>query len=174
MKNWFNHAGLAKLIGGLSLSLVLVLVTGCGRKHDSNSKDATEYVLQLGGKVIPTYSDLPIDTVAKIPESNFAAREIDLTDARFKNTDLHKLSGLPYLESLNLHGTNLTDKGLVLITDLPRLQSLELAYTAVTDAEISKLTRFPKLRKIFLYGTAVKPQTIEDLKSNLPGVTIYK
>ena len=158
---------------GLLLS-VCVLIAGCGRAHDPNSKEATEYVLKLGGTVIPVHSELPIDTAAKIPEGNFAIREIDLTNAKFKNIDLVKLSNLPYLESLNLHRTNLTDKGLSLITDLPKLQSLEIAYTRVTDAEISKLTRFPRLRKIFLYGTPAKPQTLEDLKSNLKGCIIYK
>ncbi len=172
--NWFNHAGLTKLMGGLSLSLVVALVVGCGGKHDPNSKAATEFVLKLGGKVVSTESDLPIDTAAKIPESNFAIREIDLTDAKFKNIDLNKLADLPYLESLNLHGTNLTDKGLAAITDLPRLQTLELSYTRVSDDEVSNLTRFPKLNKIFLYGTRVKQQTIDDLKSNLGGATIYK
>ncbi|WP_417383520.1 hypothetical protein [Gimesia sp.] len=153
---------------------VCVLVTGCGKAHDPNSKEATEYVLKLGGTVIPVHSELPIDTTAKIPEGKFAVREIDLTNAKLRNLDLAKLSNLPYLESLNLHRTNLTDKGLAAITDLPKLKSLEIAYTRVTDEEISKLTRFPRLQKIFLYGTPAKPQTLEDLKSNLPGCTIYK
>ncbi|MCA9017346.1 MAG: leucine-rich repeat domain-containing protein [Planctomycetaceae bacterium] len=134
----------------------------------------TEFVLQAGGKVIPVNSDLPIDSTAKIPEGNFAIREIDLTDAKIKDLDMKKIVDLPYLESLNLHGTNLTDKGLAHISGLPKLQSLEIAYTRVSDDEVSKLTRFPKLKKLFLYGTAVKPQTIEDLKSNLRGCTVYK
>ena len=142
-----------KLLG--IVFLVSGLATGCGKAHDPNSKEATEYVLKLGGTVIPVHSELPIDTPAKIPEGKFAVRKIDLTNAKFKNIDL-------------------TDKGLASITDLPKLQSLELAYTRVSDEEISKLTRFPRLRKIFLYGTAAKPQTLEDLKSNLKGCTIYK
>ncbi|MCA9003954.1 MAG: hypothetical protein KDA70_01680 [Planctomycetaceae bacterium] len=153
---------------------VCILVTGCGKPHDPNSKEATEYVLKLGGTVIPVHSELPIDTAAKIPEGNFAIREIDLTNAKIRNIDMAKLSNLRYLESLNLHRTKLDDKGLALIKDLPKLQSLEIAYTRVSDAEISQLTRFPRLKKIFLYGTSVKPQTLEDLKSNLPGCTIYK
>ncbi|QDU50573.1 leucine-rich repeat domain-containing protein [Gimesia panareensis] len=171
---WSRQTVSTRFIWGLSLALTIVLITGCGKKRDANSQAATEYVLELGGKVLSAESDLPIDTTAKIPEGGFAVREIDLTDAKIKNNDLHKLSDLPYLESLNLHGTMLTDKGLQKIEDLPRLQSLELSYTRVTDAEVSQLTRFPKLRKIFLYGTVIKPQTIEDLKSNLKGVTIYK
>ncbi|QDV16157.1 Leucine Rich repeats (2 copies) [Gimesia panareensis] len=173
---WSRQTVSARFIWGLSLALTIVLITGCGKKRDANSQAATEYVLNLGGKVIQVDSDLPIDTVAKIPEGGFAVREIDLTDAKIKNKnkELQKLSDLPYLEKLNLHGTKLTDEGLHDITDLPRLQSLELSYTRVTDAEVSQLTRFPKLRKIFLYGTVIKPQTIEDLKSNLKGVTIYK
>ncbi|QDT88913.1 leucine-rich repeat domain-containing protein [Gimesia algae] len=156
------------------LSIVCSLAVGCGKTHDPNSKEATEYVLKLGGTVIPVHSELPIETPAKIPEGNFAIRKIDLTNAKLKNIELGKLSNLRYLESLNLHRTNLTDEGLTLITDLPKLQSLEIAYTPVTDKAISQLTRFPKLRKIFLYGTAAKPQTLEDLKSNLKGCTIYK
>ena len=171
---WSQEAFTSKLVWGLVFSLTILLVTGCGNKSDSNSKAATEFVLKLGGKVVPVHSDLPIVTAADIPESGFAVREIDLTNAKLKNIDLQKLSDLPYLETLNLHGTNLTDKGLVLIQDLPRLKSLELSYTRVSDAEVSKLTRFPKLKKIFLYGTVIKPQTIDDLKSNLGGATVYK
>ncbi|QDT97462.1 leucine-rich repeat domain-containing protein [Gimesia aquarii] len=156
------------------LALVYLTITGCGKAQDPNSRPVTEYVLQSGGKVIRVSSDLPIDSTAKIPEEDFSIREIDLTNAKIKNIDMKKLSDLPNLESLNLHGTRLNDKGLALITNLPNLKSLELAYTRVSDEEVSKLTRFPKLKKIFLYGTAVKPQTIEDLKSNLRGSVVYK
>jgi hypothetical protein len=159
---------------GTYLSLVFLLSVSCGRVTDPNSRPVTEFVLEAGGKVIPVHSELPIDSMAKIPENGFAIREIDLTDAKLKLSDMKQLSNIPYLESLNLHRTNLTNKGLAQITDLPRLQSLELAYTRVSDEEVSKLTRFPRLQKIFLYGTAVKPQTIEDLKSNLRGCVIYK
>lgn len=152
----------------------ILLTAGCGGKSDPNSRSATEYVLSAGGKVIQTGSDLPIDSSDKIPEHDFAIREIDLTDAKIKNIDLKKISNLPYLESLNLHGTNLNNKGLATITDLPKLRSLEIAYTRVTDEGVSKLTRFPQLKKIFLYGTAIKTQTIEDLESNLRGSVIYK
>lgn len=156
------------------LSVVCFLTCGCGNPHDPNSRAAAEYVLQAGGKVLKTNSDLPIDSPEKIPEDDFAIREIDLTDAKIKNIDMKKISNLPYLESLNLHGTNLDNKGLAEITDLPNLRSLEIAYTRVSDEEVSRLTRFPRLKKIFLYGTVVKPQTIDDLKSNIKGSVIYK
>lgn len=163
-----------KLVTGICLFLVCLIISGCGKVHDPNSRPVTEYVLQSGGKVIRVSSDLPIDSTAKIPEDEFSIREIDLTDAKIKNIDMKKFSDLPKLESLNLHGTRLNDKGLAQITNLPNLKSLELAYTRVSDEEVSKLTRFPKLKKIFLYGTTVKPQTIEDLKSNLRGCVVYK
>jgi len=163
-----------RLALGICLSFLYLAGNGCGSVHDPNSKPVTEFVLLAGGKVIQTGSDLPIDSAAKIPQTEFAIREIDLTDAKIKNIDMKNFSNLPYLESLNLHGTSLNNKGLALITDLPKLQSLELAYTRVSDEEVSKLTRFPRLRKIFLYGTSVKPQTIEDLKSNLKGCVVYK
>lgn len=163
-----------KLVTAICLSLVCLIISGCGKVHAPNSRPVTEYVLQSGGKVIRVSSDLPIDSTAKIPEDEFSIREIDLTDAKIKNIDMKNISDLPTLESLNLHGTRLNDKGLAQITNLPNLNSLELAYTRVSDEEVSKLTRFPKLKKIFLYGTAVKPQTIEDLKSNLRGCVVYK
>lgn len=163
-----------RLISGICLFLVSLLLVSCGRSVDPNSKEITEFVIQAGGTVIPVHSDLPIDSVAKIPEAGFAIREIDLTDAKIKTKDFIKLSNIPYLESLNLHRTNVTNKDLAKITDLPKLKSLELAYTRVTDEEVSQLTRFPQLRKIFLYGTAVKTQTIDDLKSNLRGCMVYK
>ncbi|QDV51073.1 leucine-rich repeat domain-containing protein [Gimesia fumaroli] len=163
-----------RLSSEVCLIMICLLAGGCGKTHDPNSKAVTEFVLKAGGKVIPVNSDLPIDTPGKIPEGDFAVREIDLTDTKIKDLDMKKIVDLPYLESLNLHGTNLTDKGLAELSGLPELKSLEIAYTRVGDEEVSKLTRFPKLRKIFLYGTALKPQTIEDLKSNLRGCVIYK
>jgi len=159
---------------GTQLSLIYLLSVSCGQVEGPNSRPVTEFVIQSGGKVIPVHSELPIDSTAKIPESGFAIREIDLSNATIKLSDFKQLSNLPYLESLNLHRTNLTNKSLAQITDLPKLRSLELAYTRVTDEEVSKLTRFPRLQKIFLYGTSVKPQTIEDLKSNIRGCVIYK
>lgn len=163
-----------RMFWGIYFSLLPLVTIGCSNVHDPNSKSAAEFVLKQGGKVIRVGSDLPIVSPAKIPTEEFAIREIDLTDSKIKNIDMKHLSNLPYLESLNLHGTGLTNKGLAQITDLPNLQSLELAYTRVTDEEVSKLTRFPKLRKVFLYGTPIKPQTVEDLKSNLKGCAVYK
>ncbi len=164
----------SKIYLGFYLSLVYLTSVSCGQVVDPNSRAVTELVLKAGGKVIPVHSELPIDSTAKIPENGFAIREIDLTNAKMKLSEFKQLSNLPYLESLNLHQTNLTNKSLAEIIDLPRLRSLELAYTQVTDEEVSKLTRFPRLQKIFLYGTSIKPQTIEDLKSNLGGCVIHK
>ena len=172
--NYVSKLVRSRIYLGACLSLVYLLSVSCGKANDPNSRPVTEFVLQAGGKVIPVHSDLPIDSKAKIPEDGFAIREIDLTDAKLKISDMKQLSNLPYLESLNLHRTNLTNKGLAQITDLPNLRSLELAYTRVGDEEVSKLTRFPRLQKIFLYGTSVKTQTIDDLKSNLGGCVIYK
>ncbi|MFK7778353.1 MAG: hypothetical protein QM501_09545 [Gimesia sp.] len=172
--NYDRNRVRSRIYLGTYLSLVYLLSVGCGRAEGPNSRPVTEFVIQSGGKVIPVHSELPIDSTAKIPESGFAIREIDLSDAKFKKGDMKHLSNLPYLESLNLHRTNLTNKSLAEITDLPKLRSIELAYTRVTDEEVSKLTRFPRLQKVFLYGTAVKPQTIEDLKSNLSGCAVYK
>lgn len=174
MLNLITNSITRRFSPGICFTMICLLTSACGKSRDPNSREVAEFVLQAGGKVISTSSEIPIESVAKIPEGNFSVREIDLTDAKIKELDMKKFVDLPYLESLNLHGTNLTDKGLANISGLPRLQSLEIAYTRVTDEEVSKLTRFPKLRKIFLYGTAVKPQTIEDLKANLRGCTIYK
>lgn len=172
--NYDRNRVCSRICLGIQLSLIYLFSFGCGPAEGPNSRPVTEFVIQSGGKVIPVHSELPIDSLAKIPENGFAIREIDLSDAKIKKSDIKQLSNLPYLESLNLHRTNLTNEDLVEITDLPRLRSIELAYTQVTDEEVSKLTRFPRLKKIFLYGTAVKPQTIEDLKSNLRGCEIYK
>jgi hypothetical protein len=101
---------------------------------------------------------------------------------------LERLKGVPELEELNLHLTDVSDAGLeplatmpklkclvvyggnpsvsdsgfAHITSIPSLECLKLVNTHVTDESLSSLKNLPKLRKLVLYHEAFRGVTFTD------------
>ncbi|MBX9696001.1 MAG: hypothetical protein K2Z81_26680 [Cyanobacteria bacterium] len=106
-----------------------------------------------------------------------APPEINSLD--FKEDDLKIVKNLPYLESLDLSGTDLTNAGLTQIKALTHLKNLDLNGTKIDDGCLDAIGSFTGLTSLGISGTAVtdkifdKAEHLESLQSlNLLGTQV--
>ena len=84
--------------------------------------------------------------------------------------DLAHLKGLVRLrgiQSLDLHGTQVSDQGLADLSELDRVEELNLDETLVSDAGLNRLESVSGLRYLSLKGTQVTNQGVKKLKQSL-------
>jgi hypothetical protein len=74
--------------------------------------------------------------------------------------------------SLNLAGTKVTDRDLVLLKGQPNLAQLNLANTSITDSALRVLHHAPELELLVLSGTRVTPAGVRALRGALPAVVV--
>lgn len=94
------------------------------------------------------------------------------TADRFTDKQIELLLGLPYLDSLNLSRTAVTDAGLVTLTKLPSLASLNVG-TGCTERSLPTLALLPKLRELRL-EIELTPAGLKDLNkmTNLERISL--
>ncbi len=85
---------------------------------------------------------------------------LDFTKAEFGDDDLVHLAVIAHapeipIRSLNFHGTNISDKGLVHLRNLTSLEELHLTETAISDAGLAWLRRLVNLQSLFLRDTQI-------------------
>lgn len=66
-----------------------------------------------------------------------------------------RIASLGDLRTLDLAGSTIDDRQLVLLAPLARLETLNLSSTAITDAGLKQLAQFPQLRHLNLENTAI-------------------
>ena len=115
--------------------------------------------------------------VGRLPEP--VARLFDraaVVHLRQPGTDggLVHLKGLPHVETLYLHDTQVTDAGLAHLKGLSQLRFLWLDGTQVTDAGLAHLKGLPQLRFLWLDGTQVTDAGVAKLEQALPNVEVVR
>jgi hypothetical protein len=124
--------------------------------------------------------------------------QIRLDQALVTDDDLRQLAGLEdQLLRINCSHTEITDRGLALISRLPRLEQVRLAIPRISDAGLACLAELKQLRflhlidapvtdagldhlhglsnleSLYLDGTGVTDAGIERLVAALPGVHLH-
>jgi hypothetical protein len=164
-------------------------------------------LLALGGVACSTSSPSDNATPARselsLAEQIQAVRDgqsdqIRLDRAIVTDDDLPQLEGLEdQLLRINCSHTEITDRGLALISRLPRLEQLRLASPRISDAGLTSLAELKELRflhlidmpitdagldhlhglsnleSLYLDGTSVTDAGIERLLAALPGVHLH-
>ena len=83
----------------------------------------------------------------------------------FTDDHLVHLEGMKLLTSLNLSGTDVSDKGLVHLKALAALRSLHLAECkGVSDAGIAQLGGLAELERLYMYNTRVHGEGFKSLQ----------
>jgi hypothetical protein len=89
---------------------------------------------------------------------------VDLRATWITDTDLRKLTALPYLTNLDLSLTRITDQGMQEIKNLPGIVDLNLRYAEyVTDEGVAAIKGWKKLKRLNLHGTKISDTTLEHI-----------
>jgi hypothetical protein len=77
---------------------------------------------------------------------------------------LARLAGQPWLESLDIQFTDITEIGMIRLQGLARLEALDLAYTAVTDTAMKAVGGLSSLKILALNDTAITDVGLSELR----------
>jgi mono/diheme cytochrome c family protein len=97
---------------------------------------------------------------------------LDLHGSAITDAGLVSVAKCKNLQRLNLSRTAITDAGLATLKGNAQLKSLNLVSTAITDAGLSHLAAFKKLEKLYLMQSKVTESGMEKLAKTLPELTI--
>ena len=89
---------------------------------------------------------------------------VDLRATWVTDTDLRKLTHLPYLTHLDLSLTRITDQGMQEIKNLPGIIDLNLYFAEyVTDEGLAAIKGWKKLKRLNVHGTKISDTTLEHI-----------
>ncbi|HEX4129631.1 MAG TPA: protein kinase [Pirellulales bacterium] len=139
---------------------------------------AVEWVLDQGGNVLVrpegSTSSLRIVPGGHLPDKPATVISVAITDhAKLVDGRLEPLVALQQIESLDLHGSGLTDAGLAAIRGMGKLERLNLAdLKGVTDAAIPRLTALTSLKQLTIADTAITITGAAALVAALPDCAV--
>jgi hypothetical protein len=89
---------------------------------------------------------------------------VDLRASWVTDADLRKLLRLPYLTTLDLSLTRITDQGMQEIKNLAGIVDLNLYYAEyVTDEGLAAIKGWKKLKRLNVHGTKISDTTLEHI-----------
>lgn len=97
---------------------------------------------------------------------------LDLSSTKITDRSLAMLGSATQLRMIRLAETGITDASIDTIMKLSALESINLYGTKVTDGGIKKLATMPNLKRLYLWQTAVTPEAIKLLKEKLPNCEV--
>ena len=113
--------------------------------------DASKWIEDVGGVVVK-------DSAGHVTGA-------DLRSSWVTDADLHKLADLPYLATLDLSNTRITDQGMQDLKSLTGIVDLNLYYAEyVTDEGLAAIKGWRKLKRLNLHGTKATDTTLEQIQ----------
>ena len=97
---------------------------------------------------------------------------LDLSGSSISDSDLANLDQLTHLTRLDLSETAIVGQGLEALTGLNYLEYLNLFGTDVNDEALSIIQQVPNIVAVYLWQTATTSEGIEALRQALPNATI--
>ena len=148
-------------------------------------KAAVAAIRKLGGSVLEVaQNDGRLDvayhlTDVKVGEKHLAllkqlrhVHSLNLRGTDITDRDLASIAGLTSLERLHLEKTKVTDAGLAHLKGLVNLQYLNLYGTTVTDTGLKHLSGLKKLKKLYVWQTKITESGIKTFKTSVKGVRV--
>ena len=130
-------------------------------------RDAAEFVLSIGGKVV-LGNVHEVKTVAELPKEPFVVTCIWLDqNQKVTDQDLLRFKDCNGLWLLGLGGTRVTDKGLSYVRDYlsaPNLAEVYIWSTSITDAGLAHLADCTGIHQIQAGNTAITDAGLRHLK----------
>lgn len=100
--------------------------------------------------------------------------QFQLPGAPLTDKGLEHLKSLTTVRTLSLNGTKITDAGLLHLQGFNQLGALWLDDTRITDAGLEHLKTLTGLHVLTLRGTQVTDVGVQQLKKNVPGLSILR
>jgi hypothetical protein len=120
--------------------------------------------------VAPTVDDAALAALLAPLREHVA--DLNLSRTPITDASLAFISGLPNLYRLNISSTTVTEQGLGSLAEHPKLGELVISQTRMTDAAFEPLLALPALERVYVWKSGLTPETIAELRAELPGVTI--
>jgi hypothetical protein len=102
--------------------------------------------------------------VVRLVKGRRMMRRLEVAGVKFGDDDLATLRGLPYLQTLSLRATLVTDRGLEHLKPFEQLRALSLMSTGIGDAGLEHLESLTTLEDLDLDRTAITDAGLEHLK----------
>lgn len=97
---------------------------------------------------------------------------LDLSDTRISDAMLKVVSHSKSVEDLDVSFTSISDKGLSCLKGMASLREISLSNTAITDEGLSALAEVKTLRKVYLVDTKVTTEGTAKLQASRPDLKI--
>ena len=97
---------------------------------------------------------------------------LDLSATKITDRSLAMLSSAVQLRMIRVAETSITDASMDTLSKLSALESINLYGTKVSDAGVNKLAAMPNLKRLYLWQTAVTPEAIKSFKEKLPNCEV--
>ena len=110
-------------------------------------KEAVDWLFSVGAKVAvgPPGAVVETHSTAETLSSGQPVGYVMLGGKVVAEADMARLSALPDIHSLSLHGCDIGDQGMLPMADLPKLAGLDVSRTRVTDRGLEPLLKCPDL-----------------------------
>ena len=130
----------------------------------------------------PTVSPLDLEPLETLKDYNMTYKldnhgrvmEMTLNKQAIDDNTLEALQKFTELRRLSFYAATITDDGLAKLTVLQQLESLGLGKTAISDKGLVHLKKLENLRWLWLTNCKVTTKRVEDLKTALPGLVVYR
>jgi len=119
---------------------------------------------------IPPEYDTKTITDLKRVSNNIV--ELDLSGLPIGKDEIALIASCTNLEWLEIDKTPVSDNEIDTLRTLTKLQTLKIFETAISDKSLSVFRAMPSLKNLFLWETSVSKQAIEQLKSDLPLLSV--
>src|SRR5215475_11740257 len=170
------------MMAGLICRTILPLLSAAIITHAATDRDAAEWVIRKGGRVMVDGARQPIAALSGLPPGAFRVTGVDLTGTVMEPKELDHLTGLEHIRELYLPGSAFTPgagsklegnaelRVIAGMKDLERLQfSLHfLPYFNVTDAGFATFSGVTHLKELRCAQCRVSKRGLEpfvDLES---------
>jgi cytochrome b561 len=99
--------------------------------------------------------------------------DLNLRHAGVTDAEVHAIAGFSHLRRLRLEENAITDAAAKDISGLKDLTYLNLTNTKITDAGFTQVAALPNLEDLYVWGTSVSQPSVDKLKAERKGVTVY-
>jgi len=119
----------------------------------------------------PEYDSKPITDLKRVADNIV---ELDLSGLPISKEEMGLIASCKNLEWLEIDKTPVSDNDIDTLRTLTKLQTLKIFETGISDQSLSVFKGLKDLKNLYLWKTSVSNEGIENLKAEIPKLSINK